>query len=150
MSSTPQPRKKCGHLLPCGEWRDLHQPIDCVYICFQTTIPILFVLLVVVSTLRSFAYICLKIRNKFPQKMYMVWQVSIMCNELQSYDWFNSKFSWLPTCISEEKNHHLQYTLCSQIGRKQNCRTLKWTKLLLSNISKHVILVPGWYSIKLL
>ena len=36
MSSTPQPRKKCGHLLPCGEWRDLHQPIDCVYICFQT------------------------------------------------------------------------------------------------------------------
>ena len=35
--------QKSGHLLPCGEWRDLHQPIGCVYICFQTTRPILFV-----------------------------------------------------------------------------------------------------------
>ena len=34
--------QKSGHLLPCGEWRDLHQPIGCVYICFQTTRPILF------------------------------------------------------------------------------------------------------------
>ena len=48
--------QKSKHLLPCGEWRDLHQPIDCMYICFQTTSPILFDFFVVVSTLRSFAY----------------------------------------------------------------------------------------------
>ena len=48
--------QKSKHLLPCGEWRDLHQPIDCMYICFQTTSPILFDFFVVVSILRSFAY----------------------------------------------------------------------------------------------